>query len=119
MMVGGIEADSDFAKITLTAQKAFQAVHHLAHGRGRRRHGGRARQNRAAPSVRKVAPWLATMRALTGTKAAPGSRIVSSFEMPHEIGRRYEFGVNLSVVTMLGDAKGDVRHPKGAARKSL
>lgn len=86
-----IEADSDFGKITLTAVKAFQASHALP-VTGVVDQATAAALDRIAPpaSVLKVAPWLAAMRALTGTREAPGSKdnpfIV---EMAHEIVRRY------------------------------
>lgn len=86
-----IQADGEFGPITLTALKAFEA------SRGLKVDGivdvatAEALDKIAPPpSVIKVAPWLATMRALTGTTEAPGSKdnpfIV---EMAHEIVRRF------------------------------
>src|SRR5438552_521028 len=70
-----IQADGDFGIITQTALKAFEA------SRGLKVEGivdvvtAQALDKIAPPpSVLKVAPWLATMRALTGTKEAPGSK---------------------------------------------
>jgi uncharacterized protein (TIGR02594 family) len=86
-----IQADGEFGPITLTAVKAFQASRNLA-PTGIVDKETAAALDRIAPppSVLKVAPWLATMRALTGTREAPGSKdnplIV---EMAHEIVRRY------------------------------
>ncbi|OYU91881.1 MAG: hypothetical protein CFE29_03255 [Bradyrhizobiaceae bacterium PARB1] len=86
-----IQADGDFGIITQTALKAFEA------SRGLKVEGivdvvtAQALDKIAPPpSVLKVAPWLATMRALTGTKEAPGSKDNPFIiEMAHEIVRRY------------------------------
>lgn len=86
-----IQADEDFGIITQTALKAFEA------SRGLKADGivdvatAQALDKIAPPpSVLKVAPWLATMRALTGTKEAPGSKDNPFIiEMAHEIVRRY------------------------------
>lgn len=86
-----IQADGEFGPITQTAVKAFQAENKL-------KPSGEVDPLTAAaldkiappPSVLRLAPWLATMRAITGTKETPGSKdnpfIV---EMAHEITRRY------------------------------
>lgn len=86
-----IQADGEFGTITLVALKAFEA------SRGLKPDGivdvltAEALDKIAPPpSVLKVAPWLATMRALTGTKEAPGSKDNPFIiEMAHEIVRRY------------------------------
>lgn len=86
-----IEADGDFGIITRTALKAFEASRGLTPDGIVDVPTAQALDKIAAPpSVLKIAPWLATMRALTGTKEAPGAKdnpfIV---EMAHEIVRRY------------------------------
>lgn len=70
-----IQADGEFGPITLVALKAFEA------SRGLKVDGivdvptAKALDQIAPPpSVLKVAPWLATMRALTGTQEAPGAK---------------------------------------------
>ncbi|MDB5584810.1 MAG: hypothetical protein JWR80_9986 [Bradyrhizobium sp.] len=86
-----IQADGEFGPITLVALKAFEAAHGLKPD-GIVDVPTAAELDKIAPppSVLKVAPWLATMRALTGTTETPGSKdnpfIV---EMAHEIVRRY------------------------------
>lgn len=86
-----IQADGDFGKITLTALKAFEVAHGLAPD-GIVDVPTALALDKVAPaaSVLKVAPWLATARALTGTKEAPGSKDNPFIiEMAHEIARRF------------------------------
>jgi uncharacterized protein (TIGR02594 family) len=86
-----IQADSEFGAITQTALKAFEAAHGLAPDGVVDAPTAKALDAVAPPpSVLKVAPWLATMRALTGTKEAPASKDNPFIiEMAHEIVRRY------------------------------
>jgi uncharacterized protein (TIGR02594 family) len=86
-----ILADGEFGGVTQTALKAFEAAHGLKPDGVVDVPTAQALDKIApAPSVLKVAPWLSTMRALTGTKEAPSSKdnpfIV---EMAHEIVRRF------------------------------
>lgn len=86
-----IQADGEFGPITLAAVKAFQASNGLAPSGVVDETTAKALDKIApAPSVLKIAPWLATMRAITGTTEIPGSKdnpfIV---EMAHEIVRRF------------------------------
>jgi len=86
-----IQADGEFGPVTLVAVKAFEASHGLPVDGVVDQKDAAALDKIAPPaSVLKVAPWLATMRALTGTKEAPGDRdnpfIVG---MAAEICRRY------------------------------
>lgn len=86
-----IQADGEFGAITQTAVKAFEAAHGLP-PTGIVDGPTAAALDKIAPpaSVLKVAPWLATMRALTGTTEAPGSKDNPFIiEMAHEIVRRY------------------------------
>lgn len=86
-----IQADSEFGVITQTALKAFEAAHGLKPDGVVDGQTAAALDKVAPPaSVLKVAPWLATMRALTGTLEAPGSKDNPFIiEMAHEIVRRY------------------------------
>jgi uncharacterized protein (TIGR02594 family) len=86
-----IQADGEFGPITLVAVKAFQASHGLpVDGVVDTADAAALDKIAPPPSVLKVAPWLATMRALTGTKEAPGSKDNPFIiEMAHEIVRRY------------------------------
>lgn len=86
-----IQADDEFGAITQTAVKAFQAAHGLPPTGVVDGTTAAALDEIAPPaSVLKVAPWLATMRALTGTTEAPGSKDNPFIiEMAHEIVRRY------------------------------
>jgi len=86
-----IVADGEFGTITLTGLKAFEAAHGLKPDGVVDVPTAEALDRVApAPSVLKVAPWLSTMRALTGTKEAPGSKDNPFIiEMAHEIVRRY------------------------------
>ncbi|MBR1198814.1 TIGR02594 family protein [Bradyrhizobium sp. AUGA SZCCT0158] len=86
-----IQADGEFGPVTQTALKAFEAAHGLKPD-GIVDGPTAAALDKIAPptSVMKVAPWLATMRALTGLKEAPGSKDNPFIiEMAHEIVRRY------------------------------
>ena len=86
-----IQADGEFGPVTLVALKAFEAAHGLKPDGIVDVPTAQALDKIApAPSVLKVAPWLATMRALTGTTEAPGSKDNPFIiEMAHEIVRRY------------------------------
>lgn len=86
-----IQADGDFGRITQTALKAFEASHGLQPDGVVDGPTAVALDKVAPPpSVLNVAPWLATMRALTGTKEAPGSKDNPFIiEMAHEVVRRY------------------------------
>jgi uncharacterized protein (TIGR02594 family) len=86
-----IQADGEFGPITLAAVKAYQAGRGLAPtGIVDQATAASLDKIAPAPSVLKVAPWLSTMRAITGTTETPGSKdnpfIV---EMAHEIVRRF------------------------------
>ena len=86
-----LELDGDFGKNTRTAIKAFEASHGLPSD-GVVDVPTAAALDKIAPppSVLKVAPWLSTMRALFGTKEAPGDKDNPFIiEMAHEIVRRY------------------------------
>jgi uncharacterized protein (TIGR02594 family) len=86
-----IQADGDFGTITRTAIKAFDAVHGLPPD-GVVDAATAALLDKVAPpaSVFKIAPWLSTARALTGTKEVPGSKDNPFIiEMAHEISRRF------------------------------
>jgi hypothetical protein len=86
-----IQADGEFGPITFVALKAFEAAHGLPPDGVVDVPTAIALDKVApAPSVLKVAPWLSTMRALTGTTEAPGSKDNPFIiEMAHEIVRRY------------------------------
>lgn len=86
-----IQSDGQFGPITVTALKAFQATHGLTvTGDVDSATAAALDKVAPAPSVLKVAPWLSTMRALTGTQEAPGSKDNPFIiEMAHEIVRRY------------------------------
>ena len=86
-----IQADGEFGPITQTAVKAFEATHGLpVDGMVDKADAVALDKIAPPPSVLKVAPWLATMRALTGLKEAPGSKDNPFIiEMAHEIVRRY------------------------------
>lgn len=86
-----IQADGEFGPITLTALKAFEASRGLpVDGIVDGPTAVALDKVAPPPSVLKVAPWLSTMRALTGTVEAPGSRDNPFIiEMAHEIVRRY------------------------------
>jgi hypothetical protein len=82
-----IQADGEFGPVTQTALKAFEASHGLKpDGIVDGPTAEALDKIGPLPSALKVAPWLATMRALTGTTEAPGSKdnpfIV---EMAHEM----------------------------------
>src|SRR4051812_1201270 len=67
-----IRADSEFGPVTRAAVKAFQASHSLPPSGIVDEATGAALDKIAPPaSVLKVAPWLATMRAITGTSETP------------------------------------------------
>jgi peptidoglycan hydrolase-like protein with peptidoglycan-binding domain len=86
-----IQADGEFGPITFVALKAFEAAHGLPPDGIVDLPTAIALDKVAPPpSVLKVAPWLSTMRALTGTTEAPGSKDNPFIiEMAHEIVRRY------------------------------
>jgi len=86
-----IQADGEFGPITLVAVKAFEASHGLpVDGVVDQKDAVALDKIAPPPSVLKVAPWLATMRALTGTREAPGSKDNPFIiEMAHEVVRRY------------------------------
>jgi len=86
-----IQADGEFGPITQTALKAFEAARKLpVDGIVDAPTAAELDKVAPPPSVLKVAPWLATMRALTGTKEAPGDKDNPFIiEMAHEIVRRY------------------------------
>jgi uncharacterized protein (TIGR02594 family) len=86
-----LEPDGGFGTITQTALKAFEASHGLApDGVVDKPTAAELDKVAPPPSVLKVAPWLSTMRALTGTKEAPSSKDNPFIiEMAHEIVRRY------------------------------
>lgn len=86
-----LQADGDFGAITLAAIKAFDAARGLPPD-GLIDAATAAALDKVAPppSVLRVAPWLATARALTGTKEVPGSRDNPFIiDMAHEITRRF------------------------------
>lgn len=86
-----IQADGEFGPVTLVALKAFEAARKLPID-GVVDGPTAIELDKVAPpaSVLKVAPWLATMRALTGTREAPGDKDNPFIiEMAHEIVRRY------------------------------
>jgi uncharacterized protein (TIGR02594 family) len=86
-----LEADGGFGTITQTALKAFEASHGLQpDGVVDKPTAAELDKVAPPPSVLKVAPWLSTMRAITGTKEAPSSKDNPFIiEMAHEIVRRY------------------------------
>jgi uncharacterized protein (TIGR02594 family) len=86
-----IQADGEFGPVTFVALKAFEAAHGLPPDGIVDLPTAIALDKVAPPlSVLKVAPWLSTMRALTGTTEAPGSKDNPFIiEMAHEIVRRY------------------------------
>jgi uncharacterized protein (TIGR02594 family) len=86
-----IQADGEFGAITLTAVKAFEAAHGLPPDGIVDTQTAQALDKIApAPSVLKVAPWLSTARALTGTKEVLGSKDNPFIiEMAHEVARRF------------------------------
>lgn len=85
-------ADGDFGTITRTAVKVFDAARGLASDGEIDAKTAAELDKYPSPSasVLKVAPWLATMRAITGTKEVPGNKDNPFIiEMAHEIVRRY------------------------------
>jgi murein L,D-transpeptidase YcbB/YkuD len=85
-----LEPDGDFGRNTQIAVKAFDAARGLSPD-GIVDAATAAALDKVAPpaSVLKVAPWLSTMRALTSTTEAPGSKDNPFIiEMAHEIVRR-------------------------------
>ncbi len=89
-----LQVDGQFGAVTRDAVRAFSSAHGLAANGGVVDVKVAAALDRvlspAAPSVLKVAPWLATARALTGAKEAPGSKDNPLIiEMAHEICSRY------------------------------
>jgi uncharacterized protein (TIGR02594 family) len=86
-----IQADGEFGTITQTALKAFEAAHGLKpDGVVDVPTATELDKIAPAPSVLKVAPWLSTARALTGTTEVPGSKDNPFIiEMAHEIVRRF------------------------------
>lgn len=88
-----LRVDGGFGPITRDAVKAFAAAHGLPPIGVVDTKVAAALDKvlaPAAPSVLKVAPWLATARALTGIKEAPGSKDNPFIiEMAHEICARY------------------------------
>ena len=80
-----LDVDGDFGKITLSATKAFQARNNLevdgwvgpktaaALDSKGNPEDVITRPPSSSPSVKKSAPWLSELRAITGTKEIPGS----------------------------------------------
>jgi uncharacterized protein (TIGR02594 family) len=88
-----INPDGAFGPITQTSLKAFEAAHGLPPDGELDAATAKALDAIPAaplPSALKIAPWLATMRAITGTKEAPGSKDNPFIiEMAHEVTRRF------------------------------
>lgn len=88
-----LNPDAEFGRITQTAVKTFQACYGLPlTGEVDVRTAELLDKIPAAPapSALNVSPWLATMRAITGTKEVPGNKDNPFIiEMAHEIVRRY------------------------------
>lgn len=87
-----LEVDQDFGPNTQRAVKACQATYKVGSELGTVDAATAKVLDAARPpaSTLKIAPWLSTMRAITGTKEAPGAKDNPFIiEMAAEIVRRY------------------------------